>query len=431
MSVVNVLSSYAVNTSMQYNNASGLISKTEAQFKITSQSSSSGDAVLDYYHNLCSKFPDISFRLSDMEESLKHMNDRRPYFGYNDSLNQVGDNYSEMGQVSIDIDAAIIRKMQNNPDFEEEVLAAIENCEKNYGQYQQEAIRNGMPYTDHHLTLDGDRLQESQGYFSSRYSTEEELRRMWDAEEYQRKMGQFFEEQKAELIEIYLQMTESCILKRDEIAPSEQTKEEQRIENISKAILKIENENESIISQYGAVEEISEDAVSKDRKVIGITTYPVSDLISNMVIAFEAPESTSEDPIVQLSMKESDGKTHTYNIHVNDVNPNNASEMEIFAYLTYQGHIGNKIPGAINNWAAYTALRYEDQLDTFGESQQLFGENYFTSSKSNASAMIERVYSWMKNINHPDAKKQAGWCEDLLAMLNPVNDTLENYIYDI
>lgn len=416
---------------MQYNNASGLISKTEAQFKITSQSSSSGDAVLDYYHNLCSKFPDISFRLSDMEESLKHMNDRRPYFGYNDSLNQVGDNYSEMGQVSIDIDAAIIRKMQNNPDFEEEVLAAIENCEKNYGQYQQEAIRNGMPYTDHHLTLDGDRLQESQGYFSSRYSTEEELRRMWDAEEYQRKMGQFFEEQKAELIEIYLQMTESCILKRDEIAPSEQTKEEQRIENISKAILKIENENESIISQYGAVEEISEDAVSKDRKVIGITTYPVSDLISNMVIAFEAPESTSEDPIVQLSMKESDGKTHTYNIHVNDVNPNNASEMEIFAYLTYQGHIGNKIPGAINNWAAYTALRYEDQLDTFGESQQLFGENYFTSSKSNASAMIERVYSWMKNINHPDAKKQAGWCEDLLAMLNPVNDTLENYIYDI
>ena len=122
MSVGNVLSCYAVHTSMQYNNASGLTSKTEAQFKITSQSSSSGDAVLDYYHNLCSKFPDISFRLSDMEESLKHMNDRRPYFGYNDSLNQVGDNYSEMGQVSIDIDAAVIRKMQNNPDFEEAVL---------------------------------------------------------------------------------------------------------------------------------------------------------------------------------------------------------------------------------------------------------------------------------------------------------------------
>ncbi len=147
-----------------------------------------------------------------------------------------------------------------------------------------------------------------------------------------------------------------------------------------------------------------------------------------MVLAYEPPESTSEDPIVQLSMKESDGKTHTYNIHVNDVDPNNASEMEIFAYLTYQGHIGNKIPGAINNWAAYRILKLEDDIDTYGESRQLFGEKYFTSTKNDALALIERVYSWMKNIKHQDAQKQAGWCEDLLAILNPVNDTLENFV---
>lgn len=44
------------------------------------------------------------------------------------------------------------------------------------------------------------------------------------------------------------------------------------------------------------------------------------------------------------------------------------------------------------------------------------------------NSMIERVYSWMKNIMHPSAKRQTGWCEDLLEMLNPVNDTLENII---
>ncbi|WP_090171394.1 DUF6033 family protein [Pseudobutyrivibrio sp. 49] len=246
MSVGNVLSSYAVNTSMQYNNASGLISKTEAQFKITSQSSSSGDAVFDYYHNLCSKFPDMSFRLSDREEELKHMNDRRPYFGYNDSLNQVGDNYSKLGQISIDIDVAVIRKMQNDPSFEEKVLATIGNIKTYHVAYQQEAINSGMPYMDYCLQLEGDKLQQSEGYFSSKYSTEEELRRMWDTEEYQRKMGQFFEEQKAELIEIYLKMTESCILKKDELAPSEQSKEEQRIDNISKATQKVEDEYKSI-----------------------------------------------------------------------------------------------------------------------------------------------------------------------------------------
>ncbi|MBR5635673.1 MAG: hypothetical protein IKW81_01935 [Pseudobutyrivibrio sp.] len=427
MSVCNVLSSYAVNTSMQYNNASSLISKTEAQFKITSQSSSSGDAVLDYYHNLCSNFPDMSFRLSDKEEELKHMNDRRPYFGYNDSLNQVGDNYSELGQISIDIDVAVIRKMQNDPSFEEEVLATIENIKTYHVAYQQEAINSGMPYMDYCLQLEGDELQKSQGYYSSKYSTEEELRRMWDAEEYQRKMGQYFEEQKAELIEIYLKMTESCILKKDELAPSEQSKEEQRIENISKATQQVEDEYEYAISKHEKIERVDIADVLNDRKGIGLTSFPVSSMTSALVGAYIPKESTEQDPIIQVDYKVN-GERHVYNIHVNDVDPTNASDMEMFAYLTYQGYIGNKIPGAINNWSAYKTIRREDDLDTYGEFQQLLGEKYFTSTKSNAIAMIERVYSWMKNINHSDAKVQAGWCEDLLAMLNPVNDTLENYV---
>lgn len=427
MSVGNVLSSYAVNTSMQYNNASGLISKTEAQYKITSQSSSSGDAVLDYYHNMCSNFPNISFRLSDKEEELKHMNDRRPYFGYNDSLNQVGDNFSELGQVSIDIDVAVIRKMQNDPNFEEEVLNAIGNCEKNYGLYRQGAIRDGMSYTDHCLELDGDKLQESQGYYHSKASTEEELRRMWNAEEYQTKMGQFFEKQKADLIEIYLKMTESCTLKNDELAPSEQSKEEQRIENISKATQQVEDEYEYAISKHEKIESVDIADVSNDRKGIGLTSFPVSSMSSALVGAYIPKESTEQDPIIQVDYKVN-GERHIYNIHVNDVDPTNASDMEMFAYLTYQGYIGNKIPGAINNWDAYKTIRREDELDTYGEFRQLLGEKYFTSTKSNAIAMIERVYSWMKNINHSDAKVQAGWCEDLLAMLNPVNDTLENYV---
>ena len=94
-------------------------------------------------------------------------------------------------------------------------------------------IRSGLPYTDHHLALDGDKFQGSQGYFSSKYSTEEELRRMWDAEEYQTKMGQFFEKQKADLMDIYLKMTENCILKMKEPALSEIFKEEEPTADIS------------------------------------------------------------------------------------------------------------------------------------------------------------------------------------------------------
>lgn len=135
MAVGNILSGYAVSTRMEYSGAASFVSKTEVQFDVTKQSESSGDDVLDYYHEICSKFTDISFRLSDIEETLKHMNDSRPYLGYNDSLNQVGDNYSEIGKVSIDIDVAVIRKMQSDSSFEEEVLDTIDRIKNYHGEF--------------------------------------------------------------------------------------------------------------------------------------------------------------------------------------------------------------------------------------------------------------------------------------------------------
>lgn len=408
MSVSNILSGYAISTSMQYSNDTGLISKTETQFNVTRQLSS-GDAVLDYYHNMCSKFPNISFRLSDKEEELKHMNDRRPYFGYNDSLNQVGNNFSELGQVSIDIDVAVIRKMQNDPNFEEEVLNAIGNCEKNYGLYQQGAIRDGMSYTDHCLELDGDKLQESQGYYHSKASTEEELRRMWNAEEYQTKMGQFFEEQKAELIEIYLKMTESCILKKDNLAPSEILKDEEQPEEISVVTSDLDEEKKV------------------DRKIVGFTTFPLAEHVKAGVFAFLPSESSPEDPIIQIEYKGSDGEKKIIDVHVNDIDVESASDMEMFAYLTYQGLIGNKIPNALNNYDAYQRMKFSDGDYYYHDYQN--GESRFLDEKINTSEMIQRVLSWMKNINHPDAQMHARMCEDLLAMLNPTEAGIAEELY--
>jgi len=213
----------------------------------------------------------------------------------------------------------------------------------------------------------------------------------------------------------------------DEVQNNVDSKEEQLIKNISTATQKAEAENDYIISRRGAIEEISEDGISKDREIIGLTTFPINENESYMVGAFLPSESTVEDPIVQVTMNDATGEKHTYNIHVNDVNPNNATEMEIFAYLTYQGHIGNRIPGAINNYAAYKTLKYQDELHENNNIAE-YGNRLFTSAQMDATAIIKRVYSWMKTINHPDARKQAGWCEDLLAMLNPENDTQGTYI---
>ena len=201
-------------------------------------------------------------------------------------------------------------------------------------------------------------------------------------------------EHSTDVVDAYMKMSQDSALKKNEVTASA----------------------EPAVRAYGAVEEIDPETVSKNRQAIGMTSYPVSDMLSNVVIAFVPPESTAKDPIVQISMEESDGK-HTYNIHVNEVDTKSATEMEMFAYLSYQGYIGNKIPNALNNYSAYKGIRYQDEFNIYGEFKELMGENYFTSVKSNAEAMINRVYSWMKNIDQPDAKKQAEWCEKLLEML--------------
>ena len=113
-----------------------------------------------------------------------------------------------------------------------------------------------------------------------------------------------------------------------------------------------------------------------------MTTFPVSSLVSHMVEAVIPPESTSEDPVVQVRFNGDDGKYHVYNIHVNDVNPNSASDMEMFAYLSYQDHIGNKTPGAFNNWAAYQIMKFTHELETYGDYRELLGEKFFTGVKN-------------------------------------------------
>ena len=423
MEIVSTTSSYISSISAAYKKAYNNTGKVGSQLSISSKESMTNDP-LAYYKQLCSKYPNISFRLDDY---FNGTNAKGYNLGYNNSMNQVGENFGEMGQCSIEIDISVIEKMMQDPKYEQQANGWIQAFEQNYAGHAADVASSGCSnfcFTIHDF---GDGIQTGRTCGYTPFSTEEEVRKMWADEEYQKSVSQVFDKQKADLIEIYLKMTESCILKKDELAPSEQSKEEQRIENISKATQQVEDEYEYAISKHDKIEGVDIADVSNDRKGIGLTSFPVSSMTSALVGAYIPKESTEQDPIIQVDYKVN-GERHVYNIHVNDVDPTNASDMEMFAYLTYQGYIGNRIPGAINNWDAYKTIRREDELDTYGEFKQLLGEKYFTSTKSNAIAMIERVYSWMKNINHSDAKVQAGWCEDLLAMLNPVNDTLENYV---
>ena len=81
--------------------------------------------------------------------------------------------------------------------------------------------------------MECDRLDVGATYSHCHFSTEEEVRKMWADEEYQKTVGQIFEKQKADLMDVYLKMTENCILKMNELTSSEIFKEEYPTAEIS------------------------------------------------------------------------------------------------------------------------------------------------------------------------------------------------------
>lgn len=136
---------------------------------------------LSYYRKLCKKFPNVSFRLEDQETSLKNPN--KICLGYNGSMNQVGDNFGGVGHCSINMDISVIRKMQADTEYEQAVLSAIRQMEKNYSQIESGTRAAGMMYTQVTFFDDNGKLSHSIGMSNQQPSTETQIRRMWGAGE--------------------------------------------------------------------------------------------------------------------------------------------------------------------------------------------------------------------------------------------------------
>ena len=225
MEIVSTTSSYISSISAAYKKAYNNTGKVGSKLSISSKESMTNDP-LAYYKQLCSKYPNISFRLDDY---FNGTNAKGYNLGYNNSMNQVGENFGEMGQCSIEIDISVIEKMMQDPKYEQQANGWIQAFEQNYAGHAADVASSGCSnfcFTIHDF---GDGIQTGRTCGYTPFSTEEEVRKMWADEEYQKSVSQVFDKQKADLIEIYLKMTESCILKKDEIAPSEQIKEEHRV----------------------------------------------------------------------------------------------------------------------------------------------------------------------------------------------------------
>lgn len=73
--------------------------------------------------------------------------------------------------------------------------------------------------------------------------------------------------------------------------------------------------------------------------VLGLTMIRYSDSMSYGMSAFYSDQSTEKDPIIRISSNYG-GEQRYYDVHVKDVDPRNASQLEMFALSCYQDDKG-------------------------------------------------------------------------------------------
>ncbi len=134
-------------------------------------------------------------------------------------------------------------------------------------------------------------------------------------------------------------------------------------------------------------------------KPLGLTT------VGNQgYIATYADSSTAQDPVIKVGDCE---------IHVNDVDPRNATKMEMFALLSYmedKGLIRNRGMKSFNKMTAYAS-----QAEYNGYCNGIYDENAAWTTKRDWTGILENAKgSFMCN---PQTYKQGLECENIIENL--------------
>jgi hypothetical protein len=117
---------------------------------------------------------------------------------------------------------------------------------------------------------------------------------------------------------------------------------------------------------------------SSDGKVLGLTMIQEKGTnVSWGMVATYAPESTDENPIVQVKTNYG-GETSVYNVAVNDINPNQASELEMFALCAYAD---DKNPEFRSTFGTYHTLQVYETMAKHNGSAYINEKDYADSWK--------------------------------------------------
>ncbi|MFA9465270.1 MAG: hypothetical protein ACERKN_13380 [Velocimicrobium sp.] len=150
-----------------------------------------------------------------------------------------------------------------------------------------------------------------------------------------------------------------------------------------------------------------------DSKLLGLTMIPEegSNIIYGMRAQYAA-ESTEDNPIIQVTSNYG-GKTVSYHIAINEVDPKNASQLEMFALCSYADDKGISDGGTFGSYQKLNVYSQNAQMN--GYCSGLGGTDSFINSKFNWKDIMTQM---MDDYLEGGIYNQYRDCKKLLALFD-------------
>ncbi|MBE5880775.1 MAG: hypothetical protein E7289_00470 [Lachnospiraceae bacterium] len=154
--------------------------------------------------------------------------------------------------------------------------------------------------------------------------------------------------------------------------------------------------------------------------VLGMAFLDVGGNQSLGMTASYATQSTPDNPIIQVGITFPGGVKETYEVAINEINPSNATELEMFALCNYNDALGKKeVASTFGSW--HVLKNNGRNAELIGNFSMAHSVEEFTAIRQDWNAMIGEMKE-----NHMEAGvfKQALDADKLLEMFKEYMDAL-------
>ena len=146
---------------------------------------------------------------------------------------------------------------------------------------------------------------------------------------------------------------------------------------------------EEFYSNISSAAQKVEGGCKNDGKLIGLTMIPYGNTnVSYGMTAQYAAESTSDNPVIQVNSNYG-GERVTYKVNVNEVDARNASQLEMFALLSYSDDAGISDGGSFGSYHRMKVYADNAQINGYWEGNDSWED--FLNAKHDWFDIISRI----------------------------------------